>query len=75
LPGQTNRMKARLTMTPRDGVMCEVTKRTWIMTRILQHMNSIMSGLLNCVNISCNGTLGNWNFTEFQIFFHIHELL
>jgi hypothetical protein len=28
LPGQTNRMKARLTMTPRDGVMCEVTKRT-----------------------------------------------
>ena len=28
LPGQTNRMKARLTMTPRDGVICEVTRRT-----------------------------------------------
>ncbi|CAB4018646.1 chromodomain-helicase-DNA-binding 8-like, partial [Paramuricea clavata] len=25
LPGQTNRVKARLTSTPRDGVMCEVT--------------------------------------------------
>ena len=27
LPGQTDRMKARLTMTPRDGVMCDVTRR------------------------------------------------
>ena len=26
-PGQTSRMKARLTLTPRDGVMCMVTKR------------------------------------------------
>jgi cholesterol 24(S)-hydroxylase len=27
LPGQTDRIKERLTMTPRDGVMCEVTRR------------------------------------------------
>ena len=27
LPGQTNRMKARLTVTSRDGVICEVTRR------------------------------------------------
>jgi cholesterol 24(S)-hydroxylase len=32
LPGQTNRMKARLTMTPRDGVMCEVTRREHLKT-------------------------------------------
>ena len=27
LPNQTDRMDARLTLTPRDGVMCEVTRR------------------------------------------------
>ncbi|XP_028398126.1 cholesterol 24-hydroxylase-like [Dendronephthya gigantea] len=27
LPGQTDQMDARLTMSPRDGVMCEVAKR------------------------------------------------
>ena len=27
LPGQTDRMEARLTLTPRDGVMCHVTRR------------------------------------------------
>ena len=27
LPGQTDQMEARLTITPRDGVMCDVTRR------------------------------------------------
>ena len=27
LPGQTNRMESRLTITPRDGVMCDVKRR------------------------------------------------
>ena len=32
LPGQTSRMKARLTLTPRDGVMCMATKHEKYMT-------------------------------------------
>ena len=27
LPGQTDRMEVRVTITPRDGVMCEVARR------------------------------------------------
>ena len=27
LPNQTDRMDVRLTLTPRDGVMCDVTRR------------------------------------------------
>ena len=30
LPNQTDRMEARLTFTPWDGVMCDVTRREWI---------------------------------------------
>jgi cholesterol 24(S)-hydroxylase len=53
LPGQTNRVKARLTSTPRDGVMSLDANNG---RNILQHTKSILIGLLNyaCVNTSLN---------------------